>query len=181
MFLIYRAWTASMALIEPPHLIVPLKVDQLAQSQLYFDRGDGLREQDSSVRATVARHELVDVAFPVPRARLTKLRFDPLTASGAFSIGQPRLEDSSGRVIAKIALEDISALHEIAELKAENGTLIGFTTPGATDPQLELKLKAPLYIDPIRLPWIEALVVAALVAATRRFGGSDRSRSHPDS
>jgi hypothetical protein len=157
--------------------VIPLKVDQPAQAQLYFDRGDGLREQDSSVRAVGPGQKLVEVGFPVPRACLTKLRFDPLTASGAFSIGQPRFEDSSGRVIATIPLSEISALHEIADLRTQNGNLVGVTVAGATDPQLELKLKGPLCIGPILLPWIEAMVVTALVLLIRRFTGTT-ARAH---
>lgn len=167
--LVYGAWNACVGLIEPARVIIPLQVDQTTQAQLYFDRGDGLREADSSVRTIEPDRALAELEFPITGERLRAFRFDPMTTSGAFTLGQPRLVDSRGKRIAIFSLEEISATNEISQLKVVNQTLFGTTTAGATDPQLAIRFQGPLRVSTARIPWPEAAAVFLLVLLLRRF------------
>jgi len=146
-----------------------MKVDRVAEAQLYFDRGHGLREADSVVRRVEPDRDLADVDFPLPHGCVRELRFDPMTASGAFTLGPPRLMDSRGRLITKFSLGAISPGNEIAQLRVESQRLVSATTTGATDPQLTIHFAGQLCIKEVRWPWPEATLVFLIVLLTRRY------------
>lgn len=164
--LLYKAWQAVLEESGADQFVVPLQVTQAGEAQLFFDTGAGFSERDSVRRTIEPTKGLTEVAFPVVRATLREVRFDPLPAAGEFRIGAPRLESPLGRVLVKIPIEAIVARNEIAGLRRDGDALAGKTVPGATDPQLTFALTAPLAAGQARLPWIEAGAVVVLAALT---------------
>jgi hypothetical protein len=160
--LLYRSWIAVVDDSGSDELIVPLRVAQAGEAQLFYDVGAGFSERDSVRRTVEPAKQLEPVAFAVPRASLREVRFDPLPGAGEFRIGPPRLVSPSGRLIAKFPLTAIAPRNEIAELRREGDALAGKTVAGATDPQLTLGLGAPVKAGRVRLPWIEAAIAAGL-------------------
>ncbi|MBS0633163.1 MAG: hypothetical protein JSS11_14730 [Verrucomicrobia bacterium] len=146
----------------PNRLIVPLWVDRPATAQLFYDQGQGIRAEDcASVSLPGGGTALHELAFPVPRAALRELRFDPMIAVGKFTIGAPRLESASGRVIARFPLTAVVPRQQIAGWQREGDRWLGTTETEANDPQLTFGLGGPLRVGSPRIPWIELLFLLA--------------------
>ena len=159
----YAIWQAKLEREGPNELIVPFQTEQRDIAQLYFDRGFGLREQDSVKVPVMPSTGLVELAFPVPRVPLREVRFDPLMSAGKFVVGRPRLETATGRVVAKFPMTAIVARHQIARLTPVGQRIEGETVAAANDPMLTFELGGPLRVGAPRIPWPE--VVALLVLA----------------
>lgn len=157
--LIYGIWAAMADDAGPNHLIVPLKVDHVAKTVLFYDQGAGLRPEDSVSVEVAPADNVKEFVYPVPRVPLLEIKFHPMPDTGQFTVGQPRLESASGRFIAKFPITAIVPFKQIAEMHREGRTWVGTTLPGATDPQLTFELGAPLRVGKPRVPWIEALLV----------------------
>jgi len=167
--LAYGIWAAIIDSTGPNRLIVPLAVDQPGRATLDYDRGAGLRPEDSVSRDVTPSTDVEEVVFPVPRVALREIRFHPFAGAGGFTIGQPRLESASGRFIAKFPIMAIVARKEIASMNLDEKQWVGTTVAGATDPQLTFALGAPLRVGEPRIPWIEAVVLTVLALAAWRL------------
>lgn len=155
-------WNAWRDWRGPNRLIVPLRVSTTATAQLFYDQGQGIRAEDSvSVPIPGGGSILRELAFPVPRAPLRQLRFDPMPFPGSFAVGRPRLESASGRVIAKFPIPAVVPLYQIGKWRLEGDHWTGASVPDGDDPQLTFGLGAPLRVGTPRLPWIEVLAVFA--------------------
>lgn len=155
----------------PNRLIVPLRLSQPADAQVFFDRGSGIRAEDCATSRAPGGSAAADVAFGLPRVPIRELRLDPMPFAGTFEVGAPRLESASGRVIARFPLSAVVARHQIAELRRQGATWKGTTVAEANDPQLTLELGAPLRVGKPRIPWPEAValgLVASAAIALRR-------------
>lgn len=165
----YGLWIAKLDAAGPNRLVVPLRLMQDGEAQLFYDRGRGLIEEDSARVQVLASDTIDDVAFPVPREPLRQIRFDPFIGAGKFAIGRPRLETATGRVIAKFPVEAVVPAFQIKEFKREATWWLGETVANAVDPQLAFGLGKPLRVGAPRLPWPEALAVLALAIAAWRL------------
>jgi hypothetical protein len=169
--LAYGVWSAVIDAAGPNRLIVPTMLDHTAKVELYYDAGEGLRQEDSVSEIVTASEELTDVAFPVPRVPLRAVRFDPMDGAGHFTLGQPRLETASGRFVAKFPMSAIAPANQIADFKIDGKRWIGTTVPEANDPQLTFQLGAPLRVGAPRIPWIEGAILLLIVYLSWRFQG----------
>ncbi len=155
----YGVWQAKVDADGPNRLIVPIQVGQKDVAQLFYDRGAGLREEDSDKESLVPSSALVEIAFSVPRVPLREVRFDPLMGAGKFVLGRPRLESASGRFVAKFPLTAIMPRHQIARLERLGGQVVGETEPQANDPMLTFELGGPLRVGSPRIPWPEGVLL----------------------
>lgn len=167
--LAYGAWSAVVDSAGPNRLIVPVMVDHTARVELFYDTGSGFRAEDSANEIIPAIEQLQDVSFPVPRVPLHAIRFDPMDGAGRFTVGQPRLETASGRFIAKFPMTALVPANQIAEFKVDGKHWIASTTQNANDPQMTFQLGGPLKVGAPRLPWIEGLVMLAMMYLVWRF------------
>jgi len=161
-----RAYVAVHDWHGPNTLVVPLRAEHTVNAQLFYDKGLGIREEDSAVAEVIGGAPLRDLRFAVPRVPLRELRFDPLPSAGRFWIGTPRLENASGRIIARFSLVAIVPRYQIAGLQREGDVLAGETLPDANDPQLTIGLGAPLRVGELRWPWKNVGILLLLTFAT---------------
>jgi hypothetical protein len=157
--LAYGLWNAKLDAEGPNKLIVPMQVDQLGEAQLFFDRGAGIREEDSDKVTIEPSDTLVELSFSIPRVPIREVRFDPFNGAGKFTLGQPRVETVSGRFVAKFPMTAIVARHQIAQLQQVDKMVVGATEPGANDPMLTFALGAPLRVGSPRIPWPEGVLL----------------------
>lgn len=138
--------------------------------QVFFDIGNGFREQDSSWSALPAGLKPVRLRFALPSGSLRALRLDPAEGPGNFTFRAARIVASSGRTLHIFQAADFAASEEIASVNAATGAAHVTTTPGAQDPQLLLRLTKPVplrstYLDLVRLAGPRWFVTALLVGA----------------
>lgn len=95
---------------------------------------------------------------------------------GHFSIGAPRLETASGRLVAQFPLTAVVSQNQIADLRAAADVLVGATANDAPDPQLEFGLGAPLRVGAIKLPYRTLLLFAVLAATAVVFSRHSANR-----
>lgn len=167
--LAYGGWSAVIDAAGPNRLIVPVTIDHTAKVELFYDAGQGIRQDDSASEIVPAGDTLHEIAFPVPRVPLRAVRFDPMDSAGKFTIGQPRLETASGRFVAKFPMTALAPVNQIAEFKIDGKVVAGTTVAGAADPQVEFKLGAPLRVGAPRIPWIEGVVLLLAIYIPWRF------------
>ncbi|HWA86133.1 MAG TPA: hypothetical protein VG710_07930 [Opitutus sp.] len=174
--LLYDSWRAVVEDSGSNELRVPFRSSRDGEAEVFYDTGAGLRQEDSVKLATTASKKTQELAFPVPRVPLREIRFDPFTGAGDFRIGAPRLVSAIGRVLARFPLTAIKPRNEVGPLRREGDEWIGSTVAGAQDPQLTFALSAPTPVGRVRLPWIEAAVVAVLAVIVSLLAGRRTER-----
>jgi len=130
------------------------------KAQLYFDAGRGLSESDSSFAALEPRSGAQVLRFPLPAATFRALRLDPLDRPGELTLTDPLIRDDAGRIVRRFALTDFTPDNQIAALTVNGSALRVVTTPGATDPNLGIRLPAPFELS------------IGLARTLRGFGGT---------
>lgn len=155
---VYGTWREAH---EPNRLIVPLQVEKPGNAQLFFDQGQGIREEDSIAVTIVPRRKLAEVAFVVPRTPLHALRLHPVADTGRFAISAPRLETATGRTLVQFSTTSVVANEGIADWQQVADHWEG---RGLGDPQVGLLFQAPLPAGKLHWPWESALVVGLLAA-----------------
>lgn len=173
----YGIWQAKVDSAGPNRLIVPFQVEQPGEAQLFYDRGAGIREEDSQKLPTAPSDALVELTFSIPRVPIREIRFDPFDGAGKFVLGQPRVETASGRFVAKFPLTAIVARHQIARLEHIDKQVKGETEPKANDPMLTFELGSPLRVGEPRIPWPEG----ALLLLFAFFAWVSRPEAPPES
>jgi hypothetical protein len=161
-------------------LEVTLTSSAAGHLQLYYDRGEGFNESDSS-RVLVGRGgEPKPYRLTLPPGIYRNLRFDPLDRDGTLVIVGARIIDRDGREQRAIPLGRFKPLNQIQSLRESDGRLEVVTIPGGNDPQLRMDFEPALTLQ---AGWQEdaggwaaraGLVFLALAAA---FQGLDRLAS----
>ncbi len=112
-------------------------------AQLFFDLGRGIAEADSSRAALEAKPGKQLLRFPIPPGTYRALRLDPLDRAGELTLTDPLIRSADGRVLRRLSVSDFTADNQIAALTVAGETLRLATTPGATDPNLGVRLSPP--------------------------------------
>jgi hypothetical protein len=150
----------------PNRLIVPMRASQIADAQLFYDRGNGIRAEDCTTVAVTPSLNLKEVIFPVPRIAIRELRFDPMPGAGVVEVAAPRLETATGRLLGAFPLSAVVARNQIASLAKRGDRVVVETTPDSNDPQLTFGLGAPLRVGTTHFPSTASVAcVAAVLAA----------------
>ncbi len=114
------------------------------RAQLFYDRGNGIRESDSSHIPVSAGATAVVYRLPLPAGTYRTLRFDPLESAGTIVIESLRVLTEDGHLVRPLAPANLRALEHIASRREIGGQLEVVVAEGETDPQLELALDPPL-------------------------------------
>ena len=115
--------------------------------QLYFDRGTGINESDSTRVPVTKGAEVRTYWLMLPSGTYRSLRLDPLDHAGTFTLAAARVTDNTGRTVRNLAWSQFKPLHQIQSLGVANGSLEIVTEPGGDDPQLQIDLDPPLQLD----------------------------------
>jgi hypothetical protein len=148
--------------------------------QLYYDRGDGYNESDSTRVAIEGGARSQPYRLNLPPGIYRSLRFDPLDRDGTFLIAAARIVDRADHDLRDIPLRQFKPLNQIQSLRETDGHLEVVSVPGGNDPQLLIAFDSPL---PLASDWTVAagewvrragavfLLLAAVLWALDRFAG----------
>ncbi|MDH4064040.1 MAG: hypothetical protein OEW19_06545 [Acidobacteriota bacterium] len=143
------------------HFVVQLRSSASGTAQLFFDRGLGFSQQDSTAAATAAGDRLAEYRMAMPIGRYRALRFDPGTLAGEYEIGPASIEDNAGRVVATFGPRAFEAVHDLTVVDRTPTTLRVATNAAQPDPQLLAVFGEPLTVAPTT--WLLLAFVAALI------------------
>ncbi len=135
----FLTWWGLWTPIRFPYTLeVSVQTFAPASTQIYFDRGAGLREVDSSSqRIGVGTTE---VRLPLPTGTYKALRFDPIDRAGTASFGTLRIVGPRGRIIRTVTPAELSPNNQIKEVHVAGGILSMTSTADANDPQFAVNL-----------------------------------------
>ena len=163
-------------------LEVTLASTKSGRVQVYFDRGNGIVEDDSSTLPLPEGAAPRRYRLPMPGDVIRAIRFDPIDRDGIVTLADPCVVDPDGRRVRTLALSAFKAANQIQSLRQGGGSLEIVVPPGGGDPQLSVDFGPPLQF---RRSWGRiaaqdaeraAAVFAAclLAAAAFRFSGALR-------
>ena len=130
-------------------LRIEMKSSVTGTAKVYYDIGHGLNEKDSKTYDIVKREIFQTLKFSLPTKPIQRLRFDPLTGAGSFSIRRIALFDNLNRLIQPIKFEALYPSKQIRYFKIEDKILMAKTEPDAFDPILSLKFEYPLSLTSV--------------------------------
>src|SRR5947209_11988066 len=119
-----------------------------SQAQLFYDIGQGYREENSSTQAVAASSDgrFQQLAFPLPTQTIYALRFDPMNAAGRFAIRDIQIRSRRGTVL-RIRPSNVQPLNQIAQIQTEGNQVEVTTTAAANDAGLRFVLSQPLFLN----------------------------------
>jgi len=144
------------------HFDITVTSSTPGSAQIYFDIGRGINEADSSRVAIDPKSGPHVLHLPLPWGTYRALRFDPIDRAAELTLSEAVIRDNYGSVIHRFALGDFTADNQILSLVSRGDTLRVITTPAATDPNLGLRLAAPLELESTIGQNLRALLKIAL-------------------
>lgn len=117
---------------------VDLSLPAQASTQIYYDRGAGLRESESSARTVAPTDAFVTVRLPLPPGKYRELRFDPIDGAGTARFRNARIVTYDGRTLRWLPSSDFTPNDQVAEYREHDGVAYLESTPTANDPQLSI-------------------------------------------
>lgn len=126
------------------HLQVTMKSSVNSAAVLYYDTGNGLSEHEKATNAVAGDHRYHLYTFPLPRHRITHLRFDPLATSGEVAVKAVSVMNGLNQTVLTIGLQQLKPVHQIKAHGTHGGILTILTDDRASDPQIDILLNAPL-------------------------------------
>lgn len=147
--------------------VVEVRADAPTTAQLFFDRGQGFAEAESST-APVEGGSGGELRLPVPVGRYRALRFDPGTAAGEYQIDNARIEDGAGHIIAAFSPRAFEATNDATAVRRDERTLFFSVRPPQLDPQLLAVFGEPLIVAPQQgvLGWLALLLLVCIASAS---------------
>lgn len=139
----------SLATLAPGlsfEFVLPVRSSQPTYAQLYFDRGAGFVEADSTWVAVPAADTMTEVRLTVPWGRYRALRVDPGTVASEYTIGHARIEDGDGQTVASFGSGGFEALRGVRVLERTTAATVLLATD--PDPQLVTVFARPLDLTP---------------------------------
>lgn len=128
----------------PPVLLVEMSTTAESVAQVYYDKGSGINEANSSKVAVLPQYGPQELRLPLPNAEIEALRFDPLNSPGEVVIYRAVVLRSNGSVAASFPPSRIHEIQQFDRREVVPGGLRLHVSPGAIDPQLRLDLESPL-------------------------------------
>jgi hypothetical protein len=143
-----------------PELVVEITSTADSVAQVYYDLGHEFNEPDSITAPVKASSGFQELRFPLPRAPIVKLRFDPLMVAGTVTIRRMRILESGGKTVREFAPREILNLTDIRERAETPETLRLTTFDNAKDPAVYVPFAQPLEIA---IPWPSARTLLRLI------------------
>jgi len=154
---------------EPAFFVATIRGELNGKSvELFFDRGRGIRAADSAQAWFHEETQELALRLPMPAGTYRALRFDPMDYGATTVLESPRIEDARGNVLRLLQPAAFAPGPDLASVHADGTQVIIVATPAGADPQLHLKLDAPLSTQPGsqgRLRQWLALAIAGLLSA----------------
>lgn len=119
------------------YFVVELQSSSNGNSQIYFDKGYGIREQDSR-NLKVKLGGFHKYSFHVP-SLLKSIRFDPINKPSVISIKNAGIENANGDKIKLFPVESFKPVQQISRVEVNKDVLDIHTTKTANDPILEIE------------------------------------------
>lgn len=138
-----RPWAAPRG--SSWRLEATVESDRAGLVQVYYDLGGGMSEELSVVRPIEPGAPRL-LRFALPGGTIRKLRFDPLDRDCRMTISGVRIVDGFGRTAAAISPGQFEPFFQIESARVSGAELHVVTSPGGMDPQLFIRLAAPLKI-----------------------------------
>lgn len=132
------------------------------QLQVYYDDGQGARENLSGQATIAASTKPVAYRLALPPGKYTAFRLDPIDRPATVSISSFRVLSPSGREIASFPLERLVAVNQIASQKLRDGALEIGAGPNDFDPQLLLELQEPVIAAATWVDYVRSAAPALL-------------------
>jgi hypothetical protein len=117
-------------------LEIDLQVNNPTTTQLFWDVGAGINEEDSQRAHHQGHPNLQTLRFTLPAGPVQALRYDPLDLPGEVRIQGIRVVDWSSRTLTVLPLDSFEIGRQIAGLERSADRLVVTTTPDADDPIL---------------------------------------------
>jgi len=154
----------------PYVLELRLQTDATGRAQVFYDRGDGFRQEESSSLAVAGGATPEPLRFPVGAGAVRRLRVDPLNGilHGTATVSDLRLLDTrTGRLVRAIAVEALQPNDHVGAYRIDGDRLVLETRPGADDLQLVATFSPALQLGPTRLErlGVRAPLLLALLGA----------------
>ncbi len=133
------------------YLQVEMQSSVPGTAALYYDTGAGLSEKASSQARVRGGGDFRWYRFFVPPETIRHLRLDPpLSAPGRVRIREIRLADGFGTPLVRLGLDQLQPANQIADFRASKDQVSLAIAAEADDPQVDIRLPAPLALDKLR-------------------------------
>ena len=128
----------------PYYLSITGKSSTDSIAQVYYDAGNGYREE-YSVKTSVNKSTTFEtLIFALPAQKIKSLRLDPLASEGIMEIKEATVNDSN-KILHEFDLRsNFKAVNDISLNISPKETLIALAPEGSIDPIIEIKLSTPL-------------------------------------
>ena len=132
----------------PYHLVINCEANNIANSQLFFDIGEGYIVRHSNVKL-VEQNQTGELNFKLPLKKIYGLRFDPMSSDGSMEIRNITIQGKGNAhneniIFHKFDLKNLLAVQEVDLIIKQSGNLLATTHQGCNDPIIELSLTEPL-------------------------------------
>lgn len=121
-------------------LEIVARPDSRGTAQLYFDRGGGLREADSTRIGYSDTATPVRLRFPLPAGEIRGFRLDPSDGPIRLSIEEIKLVDLEGETVQVLPVTTLSPEAQIQRFSAAGKGVDIESSPQANDPSLRINL-----------------------------------------
>ena len=125
-------------------LEVTLTSTTAGRVQVFWDRGSGYSEQDSSSLPVPKGGPPAVYRLKITAGTYRSLRFDPIDGDGTVVLYSASIVDRDGGIIRRVPLTDFSRLNQIQSLERWREALEVRIVPGGSDPQLLVRFDPPL-------------------------------------
>ncbi|PTY05626.1 hypothetical protein DB347_14750 [Opitutaceae bacterium EW11] len=122
--------------------------DHQGRAQLFYDTGSGYSEANSSIQELIVSPRPTRLRFRLPRGVVRALRFDPIDGRGVVTLSRARIVGRQGGIVRAFTPTDFAPGQQIAALSIQGHSIQVTTLSDANDPILDLKLGAPVALEP---------------------------------
>jgi hypothetical protein len=146
-------------------LLVEARVasDVSGRLQIFFDDGQGIREESSGVTQLEASVAPVVYRLPISPGMYRTFRLDPLDRGGRVVLESLQIVSESGKRLHTIPLRSFQAVQQVSALQphGSSGVLV-VIAPGSDDPQLTIDFESPLVVVASSLDHVRRSVLVVM-------------------
>jgi 2-polyprenyl-3-methyl-5-hydroxy-6-metoxy-1,4-benzoquinol methylase len=155
----------------PYHLVINCEASNIANSQLFFNIGEGYIERHSNVKL-IEQNQTGELNFKLPLKKIYGLRFDPMSSDGSMEIRNISIQGKGNAhneniIFHKFDLKNLLAVQEVDLVIKQSGNLLATTHQGCNDPIIELSLNEPLdhwqFTELLDMEWFKKSIFFALL------------------
>ena len=163
MTLVFFGWRCWTAYDDTGYLFLQAAMSSSVDgtSQVYYNTGQGLSEDQSQRMPITSQENLKIYRFKLPNKTIYDMRFDPQTTAGSVRIGEMKVTDACGNLLREIPLQQLAPINQIKSISAKDDGIEVVIPENANDPQMAIPLIEALdYEGKLPFPmwqWILAL------------------------